>query len=78
MPIVGKDIIESSLKNSLSPENNPKRNFVQSVELIVTFKDVDMKKGDLKLREIIVLPKPPEKPKKVLVVPTFQQIEYAK
>ncbi|TRM90991.1 50S ribosomal protein L1, partial [Sulfolobus sp. A20-N-G8] len=33
MPIVGKDIIESSLKNSLSPENNPKRNFVQSVEL---------------------------------------------
>ncbi len=78
MPIVSKDIIENSLKSSLSQENNPKRNFVQSVELIVTFKDVDMKKGDLKLREIVVLPKPPEKLKKVLVVPTFQQMEYAK
>ncbi|MEM3950124.1 50S ribosomal protein L1, partial [Saccharolobus sp.] len=39
---------------------------------------VDMKKGDLKLREIVVLPKPPEKSKKVLVVPTIQQLEYAR
>ncbi|BDB97235.1 50S ribosomal protein L1 [Saccharolobus caldissimus] len=78
MPIVDRDKLESSLKLALSPENNPKRNFIQSVELIVTFKDVDMKKGELKLREIVVLPKPPEKVKKVLVVPSFQQLEYAK
>jgi len=78
MPIVNRDKLESSLKLALSPENNPKRNFIQSVELIVTFKDVDMKKGELKLREIVVLPKPPEKVKKVLVVPSFQQLEYAK
>lgn len=44
MPIVDRDKLESSLKLALSPENNPKRNFIQSVELIVTFKDVDMKK----------------------------------
>ncbi|ACP55751.1 50S ribosomal protein L1 [Saccharolobus islandicus] len=78
MPIVDRSNIEDSLKLALSPENNPKRNFVQSVEIIVTFKEVDMKKGDLKLREIVVLPKPPEKSKKVLVVPTIQQLEYAK
>ncbi|QXJ33391.1 50S ribosomal protein L1 [Saccharolobus shibatae] len=78
MPIVDRSNIEDSLKLALSPENNPKRNFVQSVEIIVTFKEVDMKKGDLKLREIVVLPKPPEKSKKVLVVPTIQQLEYAR
>jgi len=78
MPIVDRSNIEDSLKLALSPENNPKRNFVQSVEIIVTFKEVDMKKGDLKLREIVVLPKPPEKSKKVLVVPAIQQLEYAK
>ncbi|MCH4814523.1 MAG: 50S ribosomal protein L1 [Saccharolobus sp.] len=78
MPIVDRNNIEDSLKLALSPENNPKRNFVQSVEIIVTFKEVDMKKGDLKLREIVVLPKPPEKSKKVLVVPTIQQLEYAR
>ncbi|QGA54863.1 50S ribosomal protein L1 [Sulfolobus sp. E5-1-F] len=78
MPIVDRSNIEASLKLALSSENNPKRNFVQSVEIIVTFKEVDMKKGDLKLREIVVLPKPPEKSKKVLVVPTIQQLEYAK
>ncbi|AAK40674.1 50S ribosomal protein L1 [Saccharolobus solfataricus] len=78
MQIVDRSNLEASLKLALSPENNPKRNFVQSVEIIVTFKEVDMKKGDLKLREIVVLPKPPEKTKKVLVVPTIQQLEYAK
>ncbi|MEM3950123.1 MAG: 50S ribosomal protein L1, partial [Saccharolobus sp.] len=36
MPIVDRNNIEDSLKLALSPENNPKRNFVQSVEIIVT------------------------------------------
>ncbi|WP_338600196.1 50S ribosomal protein L1 [Sulfolobus tengchongensis] len=78
MPIVDRNNLEASLKLALSPENNPKRNFLQSVELIITFKEVDVKKGELKLREIVVLPKPPSKSKKVLVVPTIQQLEYAK
>ncbi|MEM0304227.1 MAG: 50S ribosomal protein L1 [Saccharolobus sp.] len=78
MTIVSKEQLESALKIALSPENNPKRNFIQSVEMIVTFRDVDMKKGDLKLREIVVLPKAPEKSKKVLVIPSLQQLEYAK
>ncbi len=37
-----------------------------------------MKRGDIKLREAIVLPKPPSKPRNVLVVPSLEQMESAK
>ncbi|PVU76893.1 50S ribosomal protein L1, partial [Acidianus hospitalis] len=57
--IVPKDNLIEGLKEALSEKNNPKRKFTQSVDLIVTFKDVDMKKGDVKLREMVVLPKIP-------------------
>ncbi|WP_369609900.1 50S ribosomal protein L1 [Sulfurisphaera javensis] len=76
--LANKDSLVEALKLALSPENNPKRNFTQSVELILTFKGIDMKKGELKLREIVPLPKEPSKPRKVLVIPAFQQIESAK
>ncbi|QIW24241.1 50S ribosomal protein L1 [Sulfolobus sp. S-194] len=76
--LASKDSLVEALKLALNPENNPKRNFTQSVELIVTFKGIDMKKGELKLREIVPLPKEPSKPRKVLVIPAFQQIESAK
>ncbi|BDC19807.1 50S ribosomal protein L1 [Acidianus sp. HS-5] len=76
--IVPKDNLIEGLKEAVSEKNNPKRKFSQSVNLIVTFKDVDMKRGDVKLREIVVLPKVPSKSKKVLVVPSFEQLESAK
>ncbi len=76
--IVPKDNLIEGLKDALSEKNNPKRGFTQSVDLIVTFKDVDMKRGDVKLRELVVLPKVPSKTKKVLVVPSFEQLESAK
>lgn len=76
--LADKENLIEAIKLALSPENNPKRNFKQSVELIVTFKGIDMKKGELKLREIVPLPKEPSKPRKVLVIPAFQQIESAK
>lgn len=76
--LADKESLIEAIKLALSPENNPKRNFKQSVELIVAFKGIDMKKGELKLREIVPLPKEPSKPRKVLVIPAFQQIESAK
>ncbi|MEM4079897.1 MAG: 50S ribosomal protein L1 [Metallosphaera sp.] len=76
--IVSKGRIEEAVKKVLEKENNPKREFTQSVELIIAFKDVDMKRGDIKLREAVVLPRPPSKPRNVLVVPSLEQIESAK
>ena len=76
--LADKESLTEAIKMALSPENNPKRNFTQSVEIILTFKGIDMKKGELKLREIVPLPKEPAKPRKVLVIPAFQQIESAK
>ena len=78
MTLVQDNLLLEAIKQALSPENNPKRNFTQSVEMIVTFKGIDMKKGELKLREVVVLPKAPPKEMKVLVVPTLQQMESAK
>ncbi len=78
MTLVPENALVEAIKGALSPEHNPKRNFLQSVEMIVTFKGIDMKKGELKLRETVVLPKAPSKLMKVLVVPTLQQMEYAK
>ena len=78
MTLVQDNLLLEAIKQALSPDNNPKRNFTQSVEMIVTFKGIDMKKGDLKLREVVVLPKAPAKEMKVLVVPTLQQMESAK
>lgn len=76
--LVPKENLIEGIKNALLETNNPKRNFTQSVEIIVTFKGIDVKKGDVKFREIVVLPKPPQKPKNVLVVPAFEQIEAVK
>ena len=76
--LVDKESLIEAIKMAISPENNPKRNFIQSVELILTLRGIDMKKGELKLREVVTLPKEPTKPRKVLVVPEFQQLEYAK
>lgn len=76
--LVPSDKLKEGISQALSEQNNPKRNFKQSVELIVTFKEVDMKKGELKLREIVALPKTPSKPKNVVVVPSFEQTESAK
>nr|4V65_BZ Chain BZ, 50S ribosomal protein L1P [Sulfolobus acidocaldarius]4V66_BZ Chain BZ, 50S ribosomal protein L1P [Sulfolobus acidocaldarius] len=75
--LADKESLIEALKLALSTEYNVKRNFTQSVEIILTFKGID-KKGDLKLREIVPLPKQPSKAKRVLVVPSSEQLEYAK
>ncbi len=76
--IVPKEKLAEAIGKALEEENKTKREFKQSVDIIVTFRDVDMKRGDIKLREIVNLPKSPSKEKKVLVIPTFEQTDYAK
>ncbi len=46
----------------------PKRNFKQSVDLIVVLRDVDVKSPGGRIRETVFLPNPPTKPVKVCVV----------
>ncbi|MBS7607683.1 50S ribosomal protein L1 [Candidatus Bathyarchaeota archaeon] len=52
-------------------EKTGKRNFTQSVELIVTLQDIDMKSPEGRLQENVELPHPPpEKPNKMCVIAT--------
>jgi len=45
-----------------------KRNFVQSVELVINLRDIDMKKPESKIQELIELPYPVGKQSKVCVI----------
>jgi large subunit ribosomal protein L1 len=50
-------------------EKSEKRGFTQSVELILSLKDVDMKSPEGRIQESIELPySPPEKPNKICVI----------
>jgi len=52
-------------------EKGRKRNFVQSVELILTLQDIDMKSPEGRLQENVELPHPPpNKPNKICVIAT--------
>ena len=52
-------------------EKSKKRNFTQSVELILNLKDIDMKSSEGRIQEQIELPHPsPEKPNKICVIAT--------
>jgi large subunit ribosomal protein L1 len=52
-------------------EKSKKRNFTQSVELILNLKDIDMKSSEGRIQERIELPHPsPGKPNKICVIAT--------
>ncbi|BBD72559.1 50S ribosomal protein L1 [Sulfodiicoccus acidiphilus] len=76
--IVTQEKLAEALSEALSEGLNPKRNFTQAVDVIVVFKDVNMKVGDVKLRETVFLPNRPSVERRVLVVPNFEQLENAK
>jgi large subunit ribosomal protein L1 len=48
--------------------NSEKRKFNQSVELVLSLKDIDMKSSEGKLQEVIELPYSPEKQNKICVI----------
>jgi len=68
MPLDQKTII-TAIKEA--KEKSKKRNFTQSVELILNLKDIDMKSPEGRIQERIELPHPsPEKPNKICVIAT--------
>jgi large subunit ribosomal protein L1 len=67
MPLDQKTILEAV---KTAKEKTKKRNFTQSVELIVSLKDVDMKSSEGKLQEIVELPNLPAKTNKICVMAT--------
>jgi len=65
MPLDQKTILEAVKE---AKEKSEKRNFNQSVELILNLKDVDMKSAEGKLQEIVELPHSPQKLNKICVI----------
>lgn len=65
MPLDQKTLLNAVKE---AKEKSEKRNFNQSIELILTLKDIDMKSSEGKLQEIIELPHFPEKQNKICVI----------
>ncbi len=64
--IVDQDVLEKSLQKAL--ELKRKRNFKESVDLIVVLKDIDLKGPEGRIREVVELPHPPKKEVTICVV----------
>ncbi len=66
MPLDKKTIL-AAVKEA--KQNAGKRNFTQSIELILTLKDIDMKSPEGRIQEVIEIPhSPPNKQNKICVV----------
>jgi large subunit ribosomal protein L1 len=65
MPLDQKTILDAVKE---AKEKSEKRNFTQSIELVLNLKDIDMKSPEGKLQEIIELPYSSEKPNKICVI----------
>jgi large subunit ribosomal protein L1 len=65
MPLDQKAIVDA-VKSA--KEKSEKRNFNQSIELIINLKDIDMKSPEGKLQEIVELPYPPEKQNRICII----------
>ncbi len=75
MPLETKNILEA-LKEA--KERSKKRNFAQSIELILNLRDVDPKKTAEKIQELIELPHPPGKENRICVVASGEMALKAK
>jgi len=76
MPLPGREVLAASIKKAL--EISEKRNFKQSVELVVVLKDVDLKSPSAKIREVVFLPKGRGRDAKICVVGDGDFLEAAK
>ena len=65
MPLDQKTILDA-VKSA--KEKSEKRNFDQSIELIINLKDIDMKSQEGKLQEIVELPYSPEKQNRICII----------
>ncbi|MEM1595769.1 MAG: 50S ribosomal protein L1 [Desulfurococcaceae archaeon] len=66
MSLPSKDILAKHISKAIDLGKG--RNFKQSVELVIVLKDVDIKSQQLKIREVVYLPKGRGKEAKVCVV----------
>ncbi|MGQ9506564.1 MAG: 50S ribosomal protein L1 [Candidatus Bathycorpusculaceae bacterium] len=67
MPLDQKTIFNAVKE---AKEKSKKRNFNQSIELVLSLKDIDMKSPEGKIQEIIELPHSPAKTNKICVIAT--------
>jgi large subunit ribosomal protein L1 len=65
MPLDQKTILDAV---KVAKEKSEKRNFTQSVELVLNLRDIDMKSAEGKLQEIIELPYSPAKQNRICVI----------
>ncbi|ABM81425.1 50S ribosomal protein L1 [Hyperthermus butylicus] len=65
MSFVPREAVEQAVKEAL--EISPKRNFKQSVDLIVVLRDIDLRSPQGRIREVVILPHPPKKHVRICV-----------
>jgi large subunit ribosomal protein L1 len=75
MPLDTKAILDAIKEVKGKSE---KRNFVQSIELVINLQDVDPKKPESKIQELIELPYPPGKENRICVVASGEMALKAK
>ena len=75
MPLNEKSLLQTIKE---AKEKSKKRSFVQSIELIINLRDIDPKKPEGKIQELIELPNPTGKENKVCVVASGEMALKAK
>jgi len=75
MPLDTKTILDAIKEVKGKSE---KRNFVQSIELVINLQDIDPKKPESKIQELIELPYPPGKENRICVVASGEMALKAK
>ena len=75
MPLNMKSILDAIKETK---DKSKKRNFAQSVELVINLQDVDPKKSESKIQELLELPHPAGKESKICVIATGEMALKAK
>lgn len=75
MPLNMKSILDAVKE---AKDKSKKRNFAQSVELVINLRDVDPKKPESKIQELIELPYPAGKESKICVIASGEMALKAK
>lgn len=75
MPLDTKSILQAVKE---AKNKSEKRNFVQSIELMINLQDIDLKKPESKIQELIELPYPMGKGNKICVVASGEMALKAK
>ncbi|NIR86736.1 50S ribosomal protein L1 [Candidatus Bathyarchaeota archaeon] len=75
MPLETKNVLEAVKE---AKDKSKKRNFTQSIELIINLRDIDPKKPEEKIQELIELPHPAGKENRICVIASGEMALKAK